>query len=86
MSGFEYGDRTSEVEAGLRKSASLLCNTDKRVANRLNSVAKRITNGSLSDQNGSLSDHFEVGFERFGAQKVAQRVVIDRVWTVLSRV
>jgi len=66
-------DRTSKV------GGPDLCNTDRRVANRLNSDAKRIANGSLLDQNGALSDHFEAGFERFGAQKVAQRVVIDSV-------
>ena len=77
-SGFGSRDRTYEV----RKLAHILCNTDQRGANRLNSDAKRIANGSLLDQNRAHSDHFEAGFERFEAQKVAQRVVIDRVYFV----
>jgi len=48
--------------------------------------SKRITNGSLLDQNSALSDHFEAGLERFGGQKVAQRVVIERIHAVQSRV
>ena len=76
--GATTGRLRRSVISELPKSEHFLCKTDKRVANRLNLDAKRIAIGSLLNQNRALSDHFEAAFERFGGQKVAQPVVIDR--------